>query len=121
MRIAFLIHNVFGVGGTNRTIINLAESLVDRHDVEIVSVFRRLDRTMFTISPRVRIVSLADMRPGRPDRDDPRRRMPSELVPRDEEFFAHYNKLTDERILRYLRNTSADVVVGTRPALNLMV
>ncbi len=121
MRITFLIHNVYGIGGTNRTIVNLATELSRRHRVEIVSVFRRLDRPMFEIPSRIRVTPLVDTRPGRPDRDRPLLREPSALVPADEEFFPAYSRLTDERIVRHLRDTPADVVVGTRPALNLMV
>ena len=50
LSISLLIHNVYGVGGTNRAVINLAEALCRRHhEVEIVSVFRRLDQAMMAI------------------------------------------------------------------------
>ncbi|AGZ41869.1 glycosyltransferase family 4 protein [Actinoplanes friuliensis] len=121
MRISFLVHNVYGVGGTIRTVINLAEELSRRHQVEIVSILRRLDSPMLEISPRISVVALADLRPGSADSQDPRAREMSALVPVEEEFFRFYSRLTDERITTYLRRTSADVVVGTRSALNLCV
>ncbi|GID93042.1 glycosyltransferase family 4 protein [Amorphoplanes digitatis] len=121
MRISFLVHNVYGVGGTIRTVINLARELSLRHQVEVVSILRRLDRPMLDIGPRISVVGLVDLRPGSADSEDPRGRELSTLVPVQEEFFRFYSRLTDERIADYLRQTSADVVVGTRPALNLCV
>jgi hypothetical protein len=38
MQISFLIHNAYGIGGTIRTTYNLANTLAEQHDVEIVSV-----------------------------------------------------------------------------------
>lgn len=121
MRISFLVHNVYGVGGTIRTVINLARELSLRHQVEIVSILRRLDRPMLDIDPRISVVGLVDLRPGSADSEDPRGRELSTLVPVEEEFFRFYSRLTDERIAEYLRRTTADVVVGTRSALNLCV
>ncbi|NES28245.1 glycosyltransferase family 4 protein [Micromonospora terminaliae] len=122
MKFAFLIHNFYGVGGTNRAVLNLATALVeDGHEVEIASVFRRLDRTMFEVDDRITVVPLVDTRPRRPDRSHPAHREPSTLIPESEEFHLHYSRLTDERIIAYLRSTDADVVVGTRPGLNLAV
>ncbi|MFC3505432.1 glycosyltransferase [Micromonospora krabiensis] len=122
MKFSFLIHNFYGVGGTNRAVLNLATALVEGgHEVEVASVFRRLDRTMFEVDERISVVPLVDTRPRRPDRTDPRHREPSTLVPESEEFHSHYSRLTDERLVDYLRSTDADVVVGTRPGLNLAV
>jgi glycosyltransferase involved in cell wall biosynthesis len=122
VRISILIHNVYGVGGTNRTVFNLAEGLVQRgHRVEVVSVLRRLDVPMLPVPAGVEIVPLVDLRPGRSDRDDPRARELSAIVPADEEFFRWYSRLTDERVADHLTRSKADVVIGTRPSLNLYV
>lgn len=121
MKISFLINNIYGIGGTNRTVINLAEALSVRHEVEIVSVFRRATATKFEISPRIAVRALVDLRPGSADRDASGSDEPSEVVPRQEEFYAQYSRFTDGRIIRDLEKTTADVVVGTRPSLNLFV
>lgn len=121
MRISFLVHNVYGVGGTNRTVINLATELSQRHEVEIVSILRRLDKPMLDIPARVTVTGLVDLRSGAADTKNPLLAGTSELVPVEEEFYRFYNRLTDERIAHYLRRTPYDVVVGTRSALNLAV
>ncbi|MEU6023173.1 glycosyltransferase family 4 protein [Micromonospora sp. NPDC047134] len=122
MKFSFLVHNFYGVGGTNRAVLNLATGLVeDGHTVEIASVFRRVDRMMFDGDDRITVVPLVDIRPRRPDRSDPQLREPSTVIPTQEEFHQQYSRLTDERMVRYLRHTDADVVVGTRPGLNLVI
>jgi glycosyltransferase involved in cell wall biosynthesis len=121
VKISFLINNIYGIGGTNRTVINLAEALSVHHDVEIVSVFRRTTATKFEISPRITVRALVDLRPGSADKGAAGSDEPSEVVPRQEEFYAQYSRFTDGRIIRDLQRTSADVVVGTRPSLNLFV
>lgn len=123
MRISFLINNIYGIGGTNRTVINLAEALSADHEVEIVSVFRRANATKFEISPQVTVRPLLDLRPGKigVDLGDPGLEEPGSVVPRQEEFYAQYSRLSDQRIIDYLAKTTADVVIGTRPSLNLFV
>lgn len=121
MKISFLINNIYGIGGTNRTVINLAEALSARHEIEIVSVFRRAAVPKFEISPRITVRGLVDLRPGSPDRNARGSDEPSEVVPRQEEFYSQYSRFTDRRIIQELGRTTADVVVGTRPSLNLFV
>jgi glycosyltransferase involved in cell wall biosynthesis len=121
VKISFLIHNVFGVGGTNRAVINLASELARDHDVELVSVFRRLDQPMLAIPDAVRVKALVDTRPGSPDRDHSDQRQRSAIVPGEEEFYSAYSRLTDARLREYLTGSGRDVYVGTRPALNLAV
>lgn len=121
MKISFLINNIYGIGGTNRTVINLAEALAVHHEVEIVSVFRRATATKFEISPRIEVRALVDLRSGSSDRKASGSELPSEVVPRQEEFYAQYSQFTDRRIIDDLSRTTADVVIGTRPSLNLFV
>ncbi|MFJ6796796.1 glycosyltransferase family 4 protein [Streptomyces sp. NPDC091268] len=123
MKISFLINNIYGIGGTNRTVINLAEALSADHEVEIVSVFQRTAGPKFEISPQVTVRPLVDLRPGRTgaDRGHPDLAEPGTVVPRQEEFHEQYSKLSDQRIIDHLAKTDADVVIGTRPSLNLFV
>ncbi|MCZ4096598.1 glycosyltransferase family 4 protein [Streptomyces sp. So13.3] len=123
MRISFLIHNAYGIGGTIRTTCNLAGKLSERHDVEIVSVFRHLDEPQFVYDPRVRLRHLVDLRQDSQDSDldDPRRAVPATVFPASDRRHDHYSALTDERIARHLAQLDADVVVGTRPGLNVHI
>ncbi|MPY62599.1 glycosyltransferase family 4 protein [Streptomyces spongiae] len=119
MHISFLIHNAYGIGGTIRTTYNLANTLAEQHDVEIVSVFRHRDEPVFTPDPRVRVRHLVDVRPGGADAGDPDLGRPARVFPRGEVRYEQYSALTDRRIAEHLAAVEADVVVGTRPGLNV--
>ncbi|GAA2498729.1 hypothetical protein GCM10010406_39090 [Streptomyces thermolineatus] len=123
MQISFLIHNGYGIGGTIRTTFTLAETLAEHHDVEIVSVFRHRDTPVFDLGPGVRLRHLVDMRKNTPgyEGDDPAHRRPSRVFPVDDNRYPQYSALTDERIGRFLKSLDSDVVVGTRPGLNVHI
>ncbi|MFF1568430.1 glycosyltransferase family 4 protein [Streptomyces sp. NPDC058293] len=121
MQISFLIHNAYGIGGTIRTTYNLANTLAEQHDVEVVSVLRHRDEPVFRADPRIRVRHLIDIRKGTPgyEGDSPEYRTPAATFPRAEGRYDQYNALTDRRIAEHLRAVDADVVVGTRPGLNV--
>ncbi|MEV0962310.1 glycosyltransferase family 4 protein [Streptomyces sp. NPDC049910] len=119
MKVSFLIHTIYGIGGTIRTTVNLAEELAGRHEVEIVSVFRHRDEPLFAIDPRITVVPLVDTRPSSPSGETkhPLALEPSECVPAHEARFTEYSRLTDRRVREHYAVSDADVVIGTRPGL----
>ncbi|MGW3241419.1 glycosyltransferase [Streptomyces sp. NPDC001070] len=123
MRISFLIHNAYGVGGTIRTTFNLAGALAERHEVEIVSVFRHRKDPVLGLDPRVVLRHLVDLRRGSAtcDLDDPLYQRPAKVFPSGENRYGQYNGLTDQRIAAHLAALDADVVIGTRPGLNVHI
>ncbi|NLU76425.1 glycosyltransferase family 4 protein [Streptomyces sp. HNM0575] len=120
MHISFLISSAYGMGGTIRTTFNLARTLAEHHDVEVVSVFRYRDTPFFDPGPGVRLRSLVDMRRHSPgyEGDDPEHALPARVFPRGDGRYPLYSALTDRRIGEHLGSTTADVVIGTRPGLN---
>ncbi|MGW1355312.1 glycosyltransferase family 4 protein [Streptomyces sp. NPDC002409] len=123
MHISFLLHNAYGVGGTIRTTFNLAEELAGHHDVEIVSVFRHRDDPVLGAPPGVRMSHLVDLRKKSPtyDGDAPEHARPATVFPRGDSRHRQYSRLTDARVAEHLRSLDADVVVGTRPGLNVQI
>ncbi|WP_055492620.1 glycosyltransferase [Streptomyces sp. TP-A0356] len=71
MHISLLMHNAYGIGGTNRTTYDLASALAEQHDVEIVPAFRHRDAPVLAPDPRVRLRHLVDLRSADPDRGHP--------------------------------------------------
>ncbi|MFH8366213.1 glycosyltransferase [Streptomyces sp. NPDC018031] len=124
MRISFLLHNAYGIGGTIRSTFNVAGALAARHDVEIVTIVRTQDTPSLPLHEDVRIVPLIDLRRGVRGNDarNPLRSRPSAHVPAAEAGGTkNFNALTDERIAEYLAGTDADAVVATRPGLVIML
>ncbi|MXM64296.1 glycosyltransferase [Streptomyces sp. HUCO-GS316] len=116
MKISFLLHNAYGIGGTITTTFNLAQALAERHEVEIVSVLRHRGRPNLALDPRVSLRPLVDLRR---DKEHPSHLRPARVFPRAEYRYEQYSELTDERIGECLATTDADVVIGTRPGLNV--
>ncbi|MEV0241736.1 glycosyltransferase family 4 protein [Streptomyces sp. NPDC050674] len=118
MKISFLIHNAYGIGGTITTTFNLAGALAERHDVEIVSALRHRERPNLVLDPRVRLRALVDLRK---EADHPLHRRPAKVFPAAEYRHHQYSELTDQRIGDCLGALDADVVIGTRPGLNVHI
>ncbi|RKN40439.1 glycosyltransferase family 4 protein [Streptomyces hoynatensis] len=116
MKISFLLHNGYGIGGTIKTTFNLAQALAERHEVEIVSVFRHREDTTFSLDPRVALRPLVDLRE---EKEHPLHLRRARVFPAGEYRYHQYSELTDQRIAACLAELDADVVVGTRPGLNV--
>ncbi|WP_434588282.1 glycosyltransferase family 4 protein [Streptomyces sp. A5-4] len=123
MHISFLLHNAYGIGGTIRTTFNLAQVLAERHDVEIVSVFRHRDDPALGAPVGVHLDHLVDLRKKSPgfDGDAPLFALPAKVFARGDGRHKQYSRLTDTRIAAHLKSMAADVVVGTRPGLNVHI
>ncbi|TQE33837.1 glycosyltransferase family 4 protein [Streptomyces ipomoeae] len=121
MRIVFLLHNAYAIGGTVRTTLNLASALADHHDVEIASMSRHRDEPQFPLDPRVGLVPLVDIRPDSPDLRNPAHTRPAVDFPTADKRHRQYSRLTDLRVRAYLAACGADVVIGTRPGINVYV
>lgn len=118
MKISFLIHNAYGIGGTITTTFNLAGALAERHEVEIVSALRHREHPNLTPHPGVRLRALVDLRK---EADHPLHQRPAKVYPPAEYRHRQYSELTDQRIGEHLEALDADVVIGTRPGLNVHI
>jgi glycosyltransferase involved in cell wall biosynthesis len=120
-----LLMNAYGMGGTIRTTLNLAEHLAETHEVEVISVIRRREKPIFRFPEGVRVTALDDRRRATLAEGDSRlarhlRRWPSLLVHPDDWAFAASNPLTDLQLVRKLRSLEGGVLITTRPAFNLI-
>jgi glycosyltransferase involved in cell wall biosynthesis len=130
LRIQYLLFDAFGMGGTVRTVLNMANYLASRgHTIDICSVMRWRQKPFFPIHPGVRVTTLNDLRAHTPGARLPWRRVAyrlaraatrSALIQPDDEAFELFSRLTDWTIRRHLAQLHTDVLVGTRPSLNLL-
>ncbi|WP_338697570.1 glycosyltransferase family 4 protein [Streptomyces sp. Q6] len=122
MKIVFLLHNVYAIGGTVRTTLNLAAALATHggHEVEIVSMSRHRESPRFAVDPRIALVPLVDTRAGSADLRQPAYGKPSRDFPAAEKRYGQYTLLHDLRVREYLEDRcDADIVLGTRPGINV--
>ena len=125
MRIAFLVFNVDGMGGTTRSAISQVNALAGRHDVRLLSVTRTSDTPHYPIDPRVAVDHLVDIR----DEGAPSiihsgvegaealrlHRRPSLLVP--PRWDAQFTALCDVALEGRLHGVDDDVLVTFTPGL----
>ena len=130
MKLRYVLNNAYGTGGTVRTVVNQANALCAEHDVEIASVFRIRERPVFPIDPRVRLVSLTDLREDGSRWTDPAgensrfwrktRRFRNRLPHRHDFRYRRWDPVVDAAVIRYFRAAAGGVLITTRPGLNLL-
>jgi glycosyltransferase involved in cell wall biosynthesis len=119
--VRILLLHAYGMGGTIRTVINLASYLARDREVEIVSLIRTAEKPFFEMPPGVRVSFLDDRTVPRGWIAEYLSRRPSMLVPQEEKAYLSMSLLTDLRLVRFLRSLRGGVVIGTRPGFNLVI
>ena len=135
MRIRYVLLHAFGTGGTIRTVINQANTLVAAgHDIELVSLLRHKDEPWFPLDPRVTITSLTDSRSSaaeeapaggwaaarRRRREEKWRETPPLYIPQGEFGIRYFDRYLEKLLEEYFRGLRDGIVVTTRPALNIL-
>jgi glycosyltransferase involved in cell wall biosynthesis len=124
--IYILLLNAYGMGGTIRTVINLAGYLAEHSEVELISVLRRRrGPSTFAIPPGVRLTALDDhVTPQRNRSTAWLQRvlsaLPSVLVHPDDYGHRACSLWSDLMLARKIRSLRSGILVTTRPALNLI-
>lgn len=125
MRIAFVVRNIWGLGGTIKATLNTAGALAEAgHEVTIVSCVRNRTHPEFDPHHRVEVVNLIDTRPR--DKGGKPLSWPARWAATRPSAFGDNlgtegsaaSALLDRRLGRWLRRTSAETVVGTHPGIN---
>ncbi|MEV0225276.1 glycosyltransferase family 4 protein [Streptomyces sp. NPDC050704] len=132
-KIRYLLLHAYGRGGTIRTVLNQANSLVRAGwEVELVSALRRRDDIQFPLDPRVTVSTVVDLREGAyipPSgivgrwQDWRRGRLaehPARHIPKGEFGYRHFDRYVERRLIAYLSALRDGVLVTTRPALNFL-
>jgi glycosyltransferase involved in cell wall biosynthesis len=121
-KVTILLVHAWGMGGTIRTMLEVAGWLARRYEVEILSVWRTREKPFFPFPPDVTVVAADDRRRGaggRPARV--LRRVPGCLLYPGDRTARRMTLWSDVQLVRRLRASRPDVLIGTRPALNLLV
>ena len=112
--VRILLMHAYGMGGTIRTCLTLAEHLAKHGPVEVISIVRSRDEPFFPFPDGVTVTVLDDRRGGW------RRGLPSLLVHPDDHTFAKLSLRTDIALLKRLRHMRSGVLVTTRPGFNVL-
>lgn len=120
MKISFLIHNRYAIGGVIKSTVNLAAALSERHQVEMVSLIRDRQQAAFSLKSGVDVLDLVDLRPTAPssDAEHPLHQKPVQVFPaKDGMRSVDNSRLVEVRLAQYLAATDADVVVSCHPGI----
>jgi glycosyltransferase involved in cell wall biosynthesis len=115
--IYLLMFDAFGRGGVARSVLTLASRLADRHQVEVISLYRRRAAPRFPLDPRVRLSVLRDARGHEGLVWRALHQRPSRLSPEPSE--TEMSLLTDLLLRRKLCRLRPGILVSTRPSLHL--
>ncbi|MED0875123.1 glycosyltransferase family 4 protein [Bacillus mobilis] len=127
MKIHFLVFDIFGMGGTGRTVLNVANYLAQhQYDIEIISVFRHRNKGFFEIDPRIKVTVLHDL----VERDKNKlglktkianklSKMKSRLIHPDDEAHHFFSLLTDIKMYNYIKSINSGILITTRPSFNI--
>jgi glycosyltransferase involved in cell wall biosynthesis len=132
MRIDYVLLDVTARGGIARSTFTMAGALADLgHDVHVVGLTAGAPTPALPWPDNVTVSALLVRRPGRvlsgwsPRvvasflRSARQRRRPSSLASHHDALERQYSQATDRALARYLLDTDADVVLGTRPGINI--
>ena len=125
MRIAFLVFNLNGMGGTSRSVITQANALAGGHEIQLVSVTRSGEAPHYDIDPRIAVDYLVHAVPGEPpatvaglvDAGTASRLEESESLLVPSRWDHQFSALTDVALEDALPKVRADVLVTVTPAL----
>jgi glycosyltransferase involved in cell wall biosynthesis len=124
--VAILVMHGYGMGGTVRTVFNLAAYLSREHEVEIVSQVRERKEPFFDLPPGVALSPLDDRTEEGRTTGVLRfvrarlERLPSLLIPEADNTFARSTLWTDVQLVRRFRAQRGGIVITTRPSLNFL-
>ncbi len=117
--VRILVLHAWGMGGTVRAVLSLAEALAESgRSVEIVSVVRRSTKPFFPFPDGVKVTAVDDQRKGKGG--GRLSKLPSLLVHPDDFAYPWCSLRTDRALLRRFRAMQGGLVVGTRPSFNLL-
>ncbi len=115
-KVTILLVHAWGMGGTIRTMLTVAGWLARRHEVEVLSVWRTRERPFFAFPPGVTVTAADDRRPGAGGRTARLlRRLPGPLLFPGDCTHSRMTLWSDVQLVRHLRASRPDVVIGTRP------
>ncbi|ASK34140.1 hypothetical protein CEK62_06955 [Alcanivorax sp. N3-2A] len=133
-KVYFLVYNIFGFGGTVKTVTNTANYLYEKgYDVEIISLRRTHKRPRMGLHPGIKIFELYDarrmfykIRSGQPLKKKlffsamrVLRKFPSRVFSRGEDLHHMVNFAVDVQLYRKIKSLRDCTLISTLPSLNV--
>ena len=130
MKVYFLVFNIFGIGGTVKTVVNTVNHLCKNgFDVEIISARRSYDEPCFEVDSSIKITTLCDVRgrykfQGMTNKERLLKKaltnVPSFLIHRSEDLYKDFSAYIDFKIIQKLKTIKEGIFITTIPSFNIL-
>ncbi|MGI2748468.1 glycosyltransferase family 4 protein [Bacillus cytotoxicus] len=131
MKVTFLVYNIYGMGGTVRTVANTANYFAAQNrEVEIISVRRTSAKPMFDLDKRIKITPIFDARMGKLfGKNTPLykkiikrilMKVPSIFIDKSEDLYHMFNLFVDFKIIAALKKINKGILITTIPSFNIL-
>lgn len=127
MNVTFLVYNIYGIGGTVRTVVNTANYLVNNgYKVTIISIKKTYDYPKFDIDEKIKLQPLFNTKKQFAEKTVKTlivkvlNNIPSVLIDRNELLYKNLSLYTDFLLLKSLKKLETDIVISTFPSLNFL-
>lgn len=126
----FLVHNIYHMGGTTKSISNLANILSEKgHKVKIISVFKANQKPYFDLHEKIEIKpiieynktvkGLTNIFMNRVNKFTPL--LKPKIIHPSEPGLHQFSNYIEKQIIREIKNVHTDIIVGTRASYNILV
>lgn len=128
--ITFFTHNIYAMGGTVKSISQLANVLAQKgHDVKIISVFKASNKPYFDLHPSIELEALTNYQLHPSNVIDIFYNRLRKLTPfnkpcilsQHEPGLYQFSSYIETKMIRRIRSINTDVLIGTRASFNIMI
>lgn len=126
----FFMHNIYAMGGTVKSISQLANTLSKKgHSVTIISVFRGAQSPYFKLNKDINIKVLVDYRfKAKNFKAIVANRVKSytpllkpQKISQHEPGLNQFSSYVEKKMIKAIKNVSSDVLIGTRASFNILI
>ncbi len=126
----FLVHNIYHMGGTTKSISNLANKLSEKgHSVKILSVFKASDAPYFKLHENIEIQPIIEYNKtikglknifvNRMNKYTPC--LSPKIIHPSEPGLHQFSSHIEQQIVKAIQNVNTDIIIGTRASYNILV
>lgn len=109
-----------GYGGIEKCISNLANSLIDDYDIEIVSTYKLLEKPVFELDKRITVKYLiTDLKPNKKEIINSLKKFKLISFFKEGLKAKKILKLKKQLMINYIKNCNSDIIISTRDIHNL--
>lgn len=128
--ITFFTHNIYAMGGTVKSISQLANVLAQKgHNVKIISVFKGSNEPYFELHPNIEITALTNYQLHPSNVKDIfynrlRKFTPfnkPRVLSQHEPGLYQFSSYVENKMIRSIKSVDTDVLIGTRASFNIFI